>query len=74
MRTKAETCEHYADQCDSKARAVTDSRLAALFLDLAIQWRGLAAIVRSLEDERMERESFFKRFDIGVGISRDFDP
>jgi hypothetical protein len=60
MRTKAETCEGYADQCDLKAAAVPDRQLKALFRKLAIQWRELAVMVRSLEDERTERESFFK--------------
>jgi hypothetical protein len=59
MPSKAETFVSYAAQCDRMASAVADSRLKALYADLAFQWRELATTTRLLEAERRGREQFF---------------
>jgi len=60
MRSRPEIFAAHADECDRKAQSVTDRALKALFRDLAVQWRELAEIVRSLKSEEQEREVFFR--------------
>jgi hypothetical protein len=61
MRSKSETFEAYAEECARRAAAVNDRQLKALFSDLALQWRELAATTRMLQADAKAREKFFKR-------------
>ena len=59
MRSKPETLEVHAECCTRMAAAAHDSRLKSLFLDMACQWRELAAATRSLEADAKARETNF---------------
>jgi hypothetical protein len=58
MRSKPGTFEAYAERCTRMAAAVHDTRLKALMLNLAYQWRQLAATTRLLEADAREIDDF----------------
>jgi hypothetical protein len=61
MQSKADLFHSYARKCDDRANATVDSALEALFLDLAGQWRELAATVESLSAEAGLRDELYGR-------------
>jgi len=61
VRSKPEILEIHAAQCVRMAAAAHDSRLKPLLLDLAYQWRELAATARLLEADAKARDEFFGR-------------
>jgi hypothetical protein len=61
MRSKPETFEAYADECERRAEALDDRRLKWLFSDLAFQWRELAATARLLKADSEATADLFQR-------------
>jgi ribosomal protein L12E/L44/L45/RPP1/RPP2 len=61
MRSKPGTFEAYAERCTRMAAAVHDTRLKSLMLNLADQWRRLAATTRLLEADTKEIDDFLAR-------------
>jgi hypothetical protein len=61
MRSKPGTFEAYAERCTRMAAAAHDTQLKSLMLDLADQWRKLAATTRLLEADAREIDDFFAR-------------
>jgi hypothetical protein len=61
MRSKPGTFDAYAERCTRMAAAVHDTRLKSLMLNLADQWRHLAATTRLLEADAKEIDDFLAR-------------
>jgi hypothetical protein len=61
MESKSDIYEGHAWRCEQQARAVHVRILKGLLLDLAKQWRELAATARSLSVDAQDRDDFFKR-------------
>jgi hypothetical protein len=61
MRSKPGTFEAYAERCTQMAAAGHDTQLKSLMLNLADQWRRLAATTRMLEADARENDDFLAR-------------